>query len=448
MKYNCPLCGKPVSPSLYQKIMGIWTEKQKALAKIEQQRARLLSKIGEMRKRLRKEAARFRTQKAHLIRQAVKRRTKRLESQITILHRREREIESQTHEKIRRASALAHKQAQKLADRRFTSFRKQQRASIRAQLRRERERAVENVQRKNQRLEKTFRNTLTQMRIKDRQLQDQSKQIKELERQLEKHTTAQLEGYLDEHTLARDLKRRFPEDEIRHTGKGGDVIHRVMQKGQQAGTIVYECKRVKHYLASHVKQAARAKEKMKADFAILVTNAMKKNTQGFFTEGVVLVVHQAGVLYLTSVLREQTIQIAELKLGQSQRNKAVRLTLEYLQGPEFSNSLNAIMQETTATYNELKDEVRKHVASWKKRLALYRKIYEEALTVKSTTKTLLSGQPEYKKLIPTETLPALPELPQLEKSVASPEQTQNADPGEHRPNNTKKHLNTDSRTPA
>jgi hypothetical protein len=448
MKYTCPLCGQAVSPSLYQKITGIWTERQKALAKIKQQRARLLSKIGEMRKRLRKEAAKFRTQKAHLIRQAVKRRTKRLESQITILHRREREMESQTHEKIRRASALAHKQAQKLADRRFNSFRKQQRASIRAQLRRERERTVENVQRKNQRLEKTFRNTLTQMRIKDRQLQDQSKQIKELERQLEKHTTPQLEGLLYEHTLARALERWFPEDEIRHTGKGGDVIHSIVRKGQQVGVIVYECKRVKHYSAGHVKQAAEAKEKRKADFAILVTNAMKKGKQGFFTERGVIIVHPAGLLSILNVLRSQIVRIAEMKLGQLQRDKAVKLTLEYLEGPEFTNSMDAIIQESISLYENLIDEVKKHIAGWRRRYSSYKKVCEEASTVKSTTKALLSGQPEYKKLIRTETLPALPELPQLEKSVASPEQTQNADPGEHRPNNTKKHLNTDSRTAA
>ena len=153
-------------------------------------------------------------------------------------------------------------------------------------------------------------------------------------------------GYLDEHTLTTALKRWFPEDEIQHKGKGGDVIHSIVRKGRQVGLIVYECKRVKHYSAGHVKQAAEAKEKRKADFAILVTNAMKKGTQGFYTERGVIVVHTAGLQSILNILRSQIIQIAEMKLGQQERDKAIRMTLEYLEGPEFSNSMDSIIQES------------------------------------------------------------------------------------------------------
>jgi hypothetical protein len=45
-----------------------------------------------------------------------------------------------------------------------------------------------------------------------------------------------------------------------------------------------------------------------------------------------------------------------------------------------------------------------------KEVQFYRKICEDASTVKSTTQALLSGEPEYKKLIQTESLQALPEL--------------------------------------
>jgi chemotaxis signal transduction protein len=51
-----------------------------------------------------------------------------------------------------------------------------------------------------------------------------------------------------------------------------------MRKGQ-VGIMVYECKPVKRYSPSHVKQASEAKEKRNADFAILVTSAMKKHSR-------------------------------------------------------------------------------------------------------------------------------------------------------------------------
>jgi hypothetical protein len=440
MNYVCPLCRQPVPSALYQRITGIWQERQKALQKIRDQRKRLLEKLAEQRKKLRKQEIDFRKRKNQLIKNAVKKETRQLGIQIERLNRKQLEIKRASDKKIRAASEQAHRKAEKIANARMNSFKKELRASVQKQLKAERERTTLNVQRKYEKLERTFHSTLTQMRTKDGQLQRQARQIAELERQLEKQTTPQLEGFLEEYKLATELKRRFPQDVIRHTGKGGDVIHTVMRNGAKAGVIVYECKRVQHYSHKHVKQTAEAKEKRKADFAVLVTNAMKKNTQGFFVERGVLVIHYAGVLYLVDVLREQTVRIAEMKLGQSERTKAVKLTLEYLEGPEFSNSLGAIMQETITVYDELKDEVKKHLTSWKKRFASYEKIYEEASTVKSTTMALMSGEPEYKKMIQVDTLPELPELPKLENSISVHSPTEDTDHTEVDPNNNNRVL--------
>jgi len=436
MRYTCPLCGQPVSPSLYQKITGIWKERQKALARIREQRAKLLKKIGEERERLRKQTAKFRKEKPRLIRQAVDRRTRRLEFQIKALKGRGEQIERRAQEKIRRATALANSRAEKVATDRFNSMKKQLHASLRDQLGKERERYTQEAEKKYKRLDNTFRSTLGQMKIKNRQLRQQERDIRELENQLKRQTTAQIEGLLYEKDLVRELRKRFPEDKFQHTGKGGDVIHSIIRGGRQVGLIVYECKRVKHYSAGHVKQAAEAKEKRKADFAILVTNAMKKGTQGFFTERGVIIVHPAGLLSISNVLRSHIVRIAEMKLGQLQRDEAVKLTLEYLEGPEFTNSMDAIILESISLYKDLLDEMEKHKAGWKRRYSSYKKVCEEASTVKSTSQALLSGQPEYKKLIRTDTLPALVELPKLKKPIDSRKSTENADRGEHGANDT------------
>jgi hypothetical protein len=446
MGYTCPLCGQPVPASLYLKITGIWKQRQRALQKIRQQRAELLKKISEERKRLRTRVGEFKKQKAHLIKQAVQKKTSRLESKIRALRRREKDVEKRAREKIREATERAHREAERLATARFNSFKKDIRASVRDQIKKERERATERAERKYTTLKQRLGSAADRLQIKDSQVRGLREDIKELKGQLKKETTPQIEGLLYEKELTNALRKRFREDKVEHHGKGGDVLQYVIQNSKQAGVLVYECKRVKQYFSAYVRQASDAKEKRKADFAILVTKTMKKNTQGFHVERGVMVVHPAGVLSLASVLRSQVVRIAEMKLGQQQRNKAIRLTLDYLQGSEFANSMDAVIQESVSLYEDLINEMKKHKDAWKKRYNSYQRIHEQASTVKSNTKALLSGQPEYKKLIRTETLPALPELPQLEKSVASPEQTQNADPGEHRPNNTKKHLNTDSRT--
>lgn len=388
------------------------------LKKVREQRAKLAQRLAMEKKKLREEKAKFRKQKAGLIKKAVDMRTRRLESQIKALRRKEEQIEKRARDKIRRATALAHSRAKKLEAARFNSLKKKLRASVRNQLRRERERGALRERRRYGRLERTFRSTLRQMRAKDTQLQEQARQIKELQRQLERQTTPQIEGLLYEGNLVRELRKRFPKDKFQHIGKGGDVIQNVMRNGQQVGVIVYECKRVKHYSTKHVKQASEAKKQRNADFAILVTNAMKKGTHGFFIEKEkgVIVVHATGVLSIAVILRGQIIQIAGMKLGQFQRDKAIEQTLEYLEGPEFANSMDAIIQESIAVVNELKDEMKKHWAAWKKRYLSYKKIYEEASTVKSTSKTLLSGETKH-KLIQKDTLPVLEELPEAEKPI-------------------------------
>jgi hypothetical protein len=386
---------------------------------MKEQRRKLLEKVAGQRKKLKKQEAEFRKRKGRLVKDAVKKQTKRLESKIKVLNRKQEEVKRVADEKIRTATERAHREAERLATARLNSFKKDIRASVRDQLKKERERAAEQAERKYQKVKQRLGSALDRVQIKGRQVRELREDIKELKEQLRKETTPQDEGRLDEETLTRDLHKCFPEDKVEHHGKGGDVLQYVIGNGEQAGVLVYECKRVKHYSSAFVRQAWDAKEKRKADFAILVTKTMKKGGQGFYLERGVMVVHPAGVLSLAGVLRSQVIRIAEMKLGQLQRGKAIKLTLEYLEGPEFANSMEAVIQESVVLYKDLMDEIEKHKAVWKRRYSSYSKICEEASTVKSTTEALLSGEPEYKKRIQTQSLPPLLELPESVKSAAA-----------------------------
>ena len=332
-----------------------------------------------------------------------------------VLYRKILGIERHRKREIQQAVRLANIKAEKQFKARLNLFKKQIRASTKDQLKRERELGAQEVDVRYKRLNQTFHSTLSQMKTQSNQIQKQQSRITELEKQLERQTTPQIEGLLYENNLIRELKKRFPEDQFKHTGKGGDIIQTVMRKDDKAGAIVYECKRVKNYSKSHVKQAFDAMRKRKADFAVLVTNTMKKGTQGFFIERTVMVVHATGVLSLASVLRGQIVQIAEMKLGQLHRNKAIKLVLGYLEGPEFANSLDTIIHENISLYEDLKKEIKEHMARWKTRYRSYKRVYEEALTVKGTSKALLTGEAEAKRIAPKGTLPALVELPEVGK---------------------------------
>jgi len=415
MTYTCPLCGQPVSRSLYHKITGIWGEQKKLLKRVEEQRARLLRKFNRKQEELRKQTNRFRKEKRTLVREAVDEQTKRLRIQLATLKNSEKQIKRNANERIEKAIVKAETRANRRANRLLNSMKKQLRTSVTEQIRREKERTAQQVKRKYERLDRTFKSTLSQMRTKNADLKKQARQIRELEKQLERQTTPQMEGLLCEDSLIKELRKSFPNDEYLHTGKGGDVIQNVMQEDRQVGVIVYECKRVKSYAQGHLKQTLKAKQTRQADFAVLVTNAMKKGTHGFFSERGVMVVYPTGCLSLVNILRGQIVQIAEMKLSRLQKDEAIRLTMEYLQGPEFANSMQAIVGESVELYNSMMDEIEKHIASWKKRYNAYKKVCEEALAVKNTSKALLTGDQVDKSLIKESILPPLLALPDLEK---------------------------------
>ena len=425
---KCPLCGQPVSTSLYEQITGIWGERNRVLSELKTQRTELSAKISRQKNILRDQREKFKGKKAQLIQSAVGRETKRLKRSLDTLQKQKETIEHRTDKKIQRILASSHlkaeKQAQKLAKKlareQVMGLRMELRSSLKDKIKAERQRVTERVTTKHENLQNTFRSTLQQMKTQNKEqnkeLKQRKERIEELERQLIKKTTPQIEGLLYEENLLAELKKNFPEDKFDHTGKGGDVIEHVVSKDAIVGVIVFECKRVKIFSSAHVTQALAAKEKRKGDFAILVTNAMKKGTQGFFTEKGVIVVHATGIISLATILRNQIVKIAEMKLSQLERESAVRLTLDYLQGPEFSNSMESIIGETMSLYEDLKDEMKKHISIWKKRYNSYSKINLEAITVKHATKAMMTGQRDYKKLIPKSPFPELEDLPNMESA--------------------------------
>jgi hypothetical protein len=422
LPYTCPLCHQPVSVSVYNRITGIWKEKAKLVKEIREDRRKQLEKFRKEKAKLRAEALEFRHKRKEIIEQAIARKTSKLERKLVLSAAHEQKVEERAKSKIEKLESSARERAERIAQARLSKYKRESRASMQVKIKAEKERAIARERTKNAKLQRSFKSALTQMKAKSSEIDKQRKQIADLQKQLEKQTTPQIEGLLYERNLVRELKRHFPKDEIVHKGKGGDILQYVREDdGHQAGLIVYECKRVKHYNSKHITQALTAKEQRKGDFAILVTNSMRRNTYGFFTEKEVLVVHATGVLALAAVLRKQIIQIASLKLGQLERDKAVRMTLDYIEGPEFTNSLEAIIGETINLHKELIDEVKKHISTWKKRYNSYYRIHSHAFEIKATSKAVLSGEMENKHKLAKPVFPALVELPDLDKRESTTE---------------------------
>ncbi|MDD4878465.1 MAG: hypothetical protein PHO02_05520 [Candidatus Nanoarchaeia archaeon] len=408
--YFCPLCKQTVSKQIYDKITGIWSAKQKMQEEIKKQLKALKEEKAKIKHELKSKTRNIQLKYKQISAKEILQKTNALNHKIASLKKQTAMIEKRAEDKISKAIHLTEQKEKRNYVNQISLLKKKMSLSIKDEVTKAKTKFEKVFKNKADlrilKLERSRNAAFKQMGTLQKHSFAQQKKIQELENQLAKETTPQIEGLLYEDKLLSALKKEFKEDLFEHTGKGGDIIHTIIHKESVAGIIAYECKRVSHFQTAHIKQTAEAKVKRKADYGVLVTNAPKKGKGQFFIESGILIVHPAAVLYLAQLLRKQLISIADMKLSKAQRDEAVKQTIEYLEGAEFKNGIELIIQETIQLYEELKHEIQNHAKSWKKRYESYKHVYESTSAIKDKTMNLLSGKKQH--LISKEEYPELP----------------------------------------
>lgn len=260
---------------------------------------------------------------------------------------------------------------------------------------------------------------VSKMAEKYRKARDEAiERVKQLEEMIKKGTTPQIEGLDFERELAKQLNTRFPEDEIKPTGRKGDIIQTVKSENKKVGKIIYECKKTKEFQNKFIEQIRRDKAKVIADYGIIVTWATKEDRQGFWVEGDIIVVHPYGVLDIATFLRETLVQMYTLKISKSEFETKGKSLLEFMQSEEFITRIQDSIDKSRDAYEVLKKEVKTHMNTWKKRYKIYEGIYRNTGAIQNIVRyVLLHGK------IP-EKLPEIKELPAFPISTGKVETTE------------------------
>ena len=403
----CPLCKQPVSKSLYDKITGIWSEKQKQEKELREKKLVLKKKELELRRNYLEKEKKLRSELKEKSRKEYERKASTLKNQISKLNNKIIEINHNADKRIHQVGIQLQNKERIKYEKQLNSLKRQMVLSAKKELKlkiKERELKIkEHSNKKIVALEKNKNLALNQVT-------SLNKRVKDLENQLAKQKTPQVEGLLYEDKLLDALQKEFPEDKFQHTGKGGDIIQSVVYKKNIAGTMVYECKRVLKFSNSHIRQAAKAKTTRNADFAILVTNATKKGYYGFSMEKGVIIIHPAGVLSIAKLLRERIIQIFNLNMSKAERNKVIQGIIEYMESAEFKNSLENIIQIVKDEWEDMQKEVKEHFKRWTRKKDAYFNIYKEAVSVKQKTLDSITGEKSKSELPIKKFVLSLPEV--------------------------------------
>jgi len=402
-QYFCPLCKQNVSQALYDRITGVWEEKEKRLAVLREREKRLLDKEKNMRKQFLDDTKRIaEAEKKRYGTQLEKR-----EAEWARAREKERLAMKKKVEAIEKQEKAKSRETERTLKARFQNEAEQSLAKERKSL------AKQGVAL--QRQEKIQMNKYRKLNEQYNSLQNKSKndqekaskKIASLEEQLRKDRTPQVLGLLEEGAFLERLRSSFPSDEFEHPGKGGDIIHRIMDRNKEIGLIVYELKKVSCFQNGHITQTFEAKNGRNADYGILVTNAKRsKEDFGFSVAKGVIIIHPAGALVLVNILREHLISIARLKLSTEKKKKAVQAVLDYIQGPVFKNGIGAIIEDTKELYLSLTQEVKEHIRNWEKRFNKYRNIHAEAQQIDMRVVRLLENEStEKREFIDAEMVP-------------------------------------------
>ena len=335
--FTCPVCGKPLIRTEYEKALGLWDEKQKHIKHLETEQKKLREQAKRDRQAVAEERRKFRQKEADF---KVKQESLKAQTKKALA-----EQAKKAERAIKREHALTEQKLKQQRKEIESSLKKTMQAQVKQGIAKGIEQQKTQLKKQQVELRKT-RNKMTQLEkslsLSAEKYQQANAEIKRLKEQIEKGITPQIEGLLEEGKLLAKLQELFPLDRFEHPGKGGDIIQFVIEQGQQIGKIVYECKKVKHFDKKHIEQAKTARRIREADFAVLVTNAFPSKKQYYFVEKTVFVISPISLEPITQTLRDSLVRIYMLRLSNEAKSKAVQKVYDYLASTEYSNKVNDV----------------------------------------------------------------------------------------------------------
>jgi hypothetical protein len=194
-----------------------------------------------------------------------------------------------------------------------------------------------------------------------------------------------------EEALVQVLREQFPGDRIEHRGKGGDVLHTVLDGGRVAGVIVYECKKTKGWQPGYLRQTKTAMETHHTKYGVLVTRALPPRRQGMCVLGGVIVAVPAIAPQIVAVLRDGILTISRLRLSEEGKAAKTHQLFDYLRGQDFSTAIQRVQEKVNELRDSLNRERSHHNGWWNSREALYAAILREASGIDARVSDLLGS---------------------------------------------------------
>lgn len=237
---------------------------------------------------------------------------------------------------------------------------------------------------------------------KDKKIADLLKALEDARRKGEQGSQ-QAQGEVLETELEALLKARFPIDLIEPVPKGirgADIVQKVLTRsGQQCGSIVWESKRTKAWSDDWISKLKEDQREVKAEVAVLVTEALPKGVSSFTQIEGVWVTAVPFAANLAEALRAGLVQAGLARLSATGKGEKMEAIYNYLSGPEFRQKIEGIVEAFKAMREDLDAEKRALVKIWAKREKQIDKVVMNTLKMYGDMQGIIGASlPEIKSL--------------------------------------------------
>lgn len=213
---------------------------------------------------------------------------------------------------------------------------------------------------------------------KDLQLDSMKKTIDELKKKSEQGSQQQ-QGEAQEIVLEDFLRTHFSSDKITPIGKGqkgADVLQTVYNNfGQECGSIYWESKRTKDWKDSWIPKFKEDQREIKANIGVIISQALPDNINLIGIKDGVWVGAFRVTIGLALLLRDQLMQIANVKNSEVGKNQKMESLYGYLTSHEFSHRIGAIIE----AFESMKSQINSERKAYEKQWAAREKMLEQVI---------------------------------------------------------------------
>jgi len=350
MPNKCPLCGQPLPKGVHQHELDTRLKKL-ASPVLAQERKRMQDDYEAQLSAERKRATRRAKEQVQQELQEAKARAGRAEQD-------KQKIRREYGERLSAARKSARQAAERDVRREFEDrVRKEVAKAVRSSTS-ESAAKLENLE--HERQKDKMRHAAEKARLQG--------QLQDLTRRFEARSGERI-GSEAEIDLCEQLNQAFrgEGDKIDRIGRGvcgADIVHVVMDGTKIAGRIIYESKDTLDWSHSWITKAKHYQSQYETPHVLIVTRAFPGKQKGLCVEKGIPVVEKRMAISLAIVIREAVIEIARLKLTDSDRDEKSQELFDYIVGDKFVTRFREIAEGVASLRSQQQKERNWHENAW------------------------------------------------------------------------------------